>query len=313
MSVKSPEYWLAYFHDEGYPQAETLASGMEGNVYSLVPGELVAKVWFKQSFEKTEALKRFYETFARGNLIIQTPELLEIAEIDGVVVSTEQFLSGTPLQHRFPIDSHSAEPQVISALITALDFLRHVPVQEQFMQMTALDEAQPFWSTGGNWSECLHILLSTSVDRFDQQLRRHVTDFDRLFEAVTAFVQSRSHAPLALMHGDLYGSNILVDADMRPLAILDFGFLTLVGDPAFDAAITSSVMDMYGTGALTIDQQLTEAFALALEYDPAVLMGYKAVYALITSNAYSSDEADGHFRWAVNLLSRSDIRESLNM
>ena len=198
-------------------------------------------------------------------------------------------------------------------MIAALNFLRHVPIQENFMQLTVLDEVQPFWSNANNWAECLHTLLSNRMNRFDRQLRRHIADLDELLEDVASFIQSRSQVPMALIHGDLYGSNILVDSDLTPLSILDFGFLTMVGDPAFDAAITSSTMDMYGAGALAIDQRITQAFASALNYDPSVLLGYKAVYALITSNAYSSEESDGHFRWAVSLLSRRDIRESLTL
>jgi len=44
MSQQIDDKWIKYFRNNGYPQAKRIAGGMEGAVYSLVPGELVAKV-----------------------------------------------------------------------------------------------------------------------------------------------------------------------------------------------------------------------------------------------------------------------------
>ncbi len=51
----------------------------------------------------------------------------------------------------------------------------------------------------------------------------------------------------------------------------------------------------------------------ALGYGGEVLLAYRAVYALLTSNAYASDGGDGHFRWCVEMLGRRDVRGALNM
>ena len=70
-----------------------------------------------------------------------------------------------------------------------------------------------------------------------------------LVAAVTSRLRALPPAPPALVHGDLIAANVLVDEVRRPAAVLDFGFLTTAGDPAFDAAVTASIFDMYGAGA----------------------------------------------------------------
>lgn len=50
--------------------------------------------------------------------------------------------------------------------------------------------------------------------------------------------------------------------------MLDFGFMTTIGDPAFDAAITASIYDMYGPRAAENEAILDEAIADRFGYEP---------------------------------------------
>jgi len=43
------------------------------------------------------------------------------------------------------------------------------------------------------------------------------------------------------------------------------------------------------------------------EMETSVLLAYRAVYALLTSNVYSTDGKDGHYRWCVEMLNRPEI------
>jgi aminoglycoside phosphotransferase (APT) family kinase protein len=52
--------------------------------------------------------------------------------------------------------------------------------------------------------------------------------------------------------------DFMLDDQYRPLAVLDFGFLTTAGDPRLDAAITATVMNMYGPHAPAITQDLAQ-------------------------------------------------------
>ena len=87
----------------------------------------------------------------------------------------------------------------------------------------------------------------------------------------------------------------------------------MTGDPQFDAAIAGSIFDMYGHAARAMDDEVTAAIVAAFDYRLDTLLAYKAVYALITSNAYCRTGVDGHFNWCIDLLNRSDIRRALGI
>ena len=96
-----------------------------------------------------------------------------------------------------------------------------------------------------------------------------------------------------------------------PSALLDFGFFTNTGDPAFDAAVTASIYDMYGPDAGRIEERLDREFAERFDYDRDRIGVYRAAYALSTSNCFSHSGRDGHFAWCIKMLMRNDIRSAL--
>jgi aminoglycoside phosphotransferase (APT) family kinase protein len=118
---------------------------------------------------------------------------------------------------------------------------------------------------------------------------------------------------MTLIHGDLCSANVMIDSDKNPLSVFDFGFLSTIGDPAFDASITSAIFNMYGPFAKAIDDEIVDAFVNVLGYDQQVLLAYRAVYSIITSNAYTLDGSDGHYRWCIEMLKRPDVRSSLGL
>ncbi len=102
-------------------------------------------------------------------------------------------------------------------------------------------------------------------------------------------------------------------AIFEPVSLLDFGFLSMVGDPAFDASVASAIFDMYGPKSRQSDEQVADAVCQALGHRRNMLLAYRALYALLTSNAYSADGSDGHFRWYVEMLRRQDVRKALGL
>ena len=94
------------------------------------------------------------------------------------------------------------------------------------------------------------------------------------------------------MHGDLIPANVLVDEAGRPSAVIDFGFLTTAGDPAFDAAVTASIFDMYGPAARATEARLDAR----LDVDPERAGVHRAAYAVVTATCFSPTGEDGHFR-----------------
>jgi aminoglycoside phosphotransferase (APT) family kinase protein len=154
-------------------------------------------------------------------------------------------------------------------------------------------------------------LLERRVAQFGDQLRQSVRSFDTQFENLVRLLHALPQRACSVIHGDLVPPNVLVDAAGRPLAVVDFGFLSSVGDPAFDAAVCASTFDMYGANADEARETLTREFTSRLDYTIDELCVYQAAYAIATSNAYDPGGQDGHFLWCVRQLQRPDLARVL--
>lgn len=234
---------------------------------------LIAKVWRERRAAELERMQSFYVDVAAACLPFGTPEILRVEQVGGTSVTYERKLPGEPLQGRLDVADHDAD----------------------------------------TFQAALLALLDRRAIRFGDVIREHLPDFDRRYSALRERLATLGAWPDTVIHGDLLGGNVLVDDQARPLAVLDFGFLTTAGDPRLDAAITANIMNMYGPHAPAITQNLTARIARELGHPADVLLVYQAAYAVATSNAFTPDGRDGHFAWCIAQLRRADISEAINL
>ena len=302
--------WLEHFARAGYPDATPLAAGAEGSVYRL-GNDTVAKVWQRRRVSELARLQRFYADVAAHPLPFATPEIARVMQVGDVAVTFERELPGTPLQDRLAVSDSELDPAAVAAVVGVLRALAEVPASPAMVDMPVLDETLPLWAGADSFLGALGALLGRRVARFGGLLRARVPDFDTRYAQLLVALAAVEPVPASVVHGDLFGENILVDDASRPVAVLDFGFLTTAGDPRLDAAITAAVMNMYGPHAHVITDALTRKFAVELGCPTQTLLVYQGVYAVATANAFTADGTDGHFGWCVAQLSRPDLLEAL--
>lgn len=302
------EKWLAYFAGEGHAAPEPLGAGMEGAVYKL-GGDLVAKVWGDRPVAHLRRLGAFYAYLNSAGLPFLTPLFHEVREIAGHAVTIERRLPGTPLDDK-KFATPEAWPAVMSCLADVLGAFADVPGAPQLRALPVLDEDMALWTGRDRWSRALSDLVLRRVERFGGLLRDSVPGFDGKLRKLLQGLTAGDPAP-ALVHGDLIPGNILVDDDLGVLAVLDFGFLSTAGDPAFDAAVTASIYDMYSPSARETESRIDEALASRFGHDPHRLALYRTAYAIVTSNAYDPLGLDGHYRWCVEMLIRDSVVQAL--
>lgn len=305
------QQWIDHLTSEGH-DASALAAGAEGAIYDLGSG-LIAKVWRERAAVELERMHRFYADVAAAGLPFATPEILEVQQVDGTSVTYERKLPGQSLQKQLGLNDREIGPAAVRCVVDVLRALATVPATSSMHELAVLKEDQPLWSGVQDFRAALCGLLGRRVARFGDVIREHLPDFDWRFSALQDRLATISLPRDTVLHGDLFGSNILVDADVRPLAVIDFGFLTTAGDPRLDAAISASVMNMYGTHAPSITRNLTTQLAHDLSYPIEALLIYQACYAVATSNAFTPDGSDGHFAWCIAQLRRADISEALGL
>lgn len=296
-------------HRHGWTGGETLGAGVEGTVVA-VNESTVAKIWHGRSAAEVEQLQRFSSALEQADLPFGTPSVLDILQDGDQLITIERKLHGRPLR----VDS--AEPPRVTDEATqimgdVLEACAKAPAHPDLAILPVLtgqgafDPAVPF----------RHALADFAEQRFHASrdlLGRHIEGIDDIVKAFTTRLRAMPAGPSPrLLHGDLIPANVLIDHDQLS-AVLDFGFFTTLGDPAFDAAITASIFDMYGTHARTSEDHLTRAFSARFDHDPVVYDIYRAAYAVVTSTCFSSDGSDGHFDWCARMLSRPEVQAAID-
>lgn len=300
--------WLAYFAERGHTGVRRIGAGVEGTVYRLGEGR-VAKVWSGRPPADFELTRQVYADIARHPLPFSTPQILDVEDHQGVLVTYERELPGVSMR----VDSaHADFERGVStphsdALLGVLRGLASVPATNAMRQLTVQGDDRPLWRDHDCFRHALAALVARAAARNGSALAAHVPDFDAGVERTQQTLHSLPDAPVTVIHGDLVPPNIHIDAAGRPVAVLDFGFYTTAGDPAFEAAVTAAVWDMYGPHAEEHTAQLTQLFARELGHPPATLTAYQAAYALTTYDLFGLDDHDGHFRWCTQQLRRNPL------
>ncbi|GGV10055.1 hypothetical protein GCM10010260_55770 [Streptomyces filipinensis] len=298
--------WPGYFADRGHPGARRIGAGVEGVVYALGDGR-VAKVWAGRG--PAEPTRQVYADLAQHRLPFATPEIFEVQEHEGVVVTYERELPGVPLRGDSAHEDFPRELPVHhkDALLAVLRGLASVPGTDAMRRLTVQGDDRPLWQGHDRFQDALAALVARAVARHGAALAVHVPDLDAGTARTLNALTKLADAPVTAIHGDLVPPNIHTDAAGRPVAVLDFGFCTTAGDPAFEAAVTAAVWDMYGPHAEEHTAELTRLFARELGHPPAALAVYQAVYALTTYDLFGLDDGDGHFRWCAGQLRRNAV------
>ena len=301
-------HWTRYFADRGYGDVRPLAAGVEGAVYRLGDGT-VGKVWSGRRPVRVELMRRVYEDIAGHAALLPfaTPDILGVEEHDGVLVTYERELGGVPLRADSAVVAPGRElaGRETDALLTVLRGLAVVPGTEAMRRLVVQGDDRPLWEGHARFPDALADLVRRAVRRHGGLLAARVPGLAGIVrETVESLRALPDGGPVSVVHGDLVPPNVHVDDTGAPMAVLDFGFFSTAGDPAFEAAVAAAVWDMYGPYAERHTATLTRLFAEEFRYPPDTLVLYRRAYALATYDLFSSDGGDGHFRWCAGVLTR---------
>lgn len=273
-------------------------------------GDLVAKVWHDRSRRQLEGLRDFYDALAGAGPAVATPRIHAVLDAGDQRVTVEERLGGRPLRAGMGDVAHHVTDDQVGALLDVLAALAAVPPDPRLAALPALPDEPPL-AAEVPFGAALADLVVRRARRSRAALLRHLPTLDDLVDATVARLRALPPGPTGLVHGDLIPANVLV-GDGGRLGVLDFGFLTTVGDPAFDAAVAASIHDMYGPRARVNEALLDEALVARFGHDRSRLWLYRAAYALATATCFSASAGDGHAAWCVAVLERPEVIGALH-
>ncbi|QOW02046.1 phosphotransferase family protein [Rhodococcus pyridinivorans] len=286
-----------------------LGQGMEGVVYEI-DHDRVAKIWFDGSESSLHRDRVFYNALASKTFRFAVPRIHEVHVIDNRCVTIEQRLAGTNMTNHL----EAGKTTLDRGMATFVDVLAELAGSGSLPEARALsvmDEDVSFYDTAEDFPKALGDLAERRLGRFRHVLYPAVEELDKKTDVLRDRLREIDSGHRSVIHGDLILDNILVKDDGTPAAVLDWGFFTTEGDPAFDAAVAASIFDMYGKSALDTELDLYDQIEERLGYQRDALLVYRAAYSLITANAYDADGNDGHFAWCVAALNRPDVVQAL--
>lgn len=285
---------IARLRAAGYPVTHEVGRGMEGVVAAL-DDERVVKVWDRRPRAEVGRLRTFYaaveEGFARVGVDLAVPGILDIGEMDGLVVSVHRRLRGAPAASPGP-----------EAVLDVLDALAQVPADPDLAVLPVPDGEPPF-DPDVPFGDSLAALVLRRAPLLGTRLA------DGVVEQLADALRSIPPVPPRLVHGDLGPVHVLLE-DGRPTGLLDFGYVSTVGDPAFDAAVAAALQDMFGPGAAVATAVLDRLAVDRFGYGPHVLVVYRAAYGLVTASCLAGHPGR-HLDWCLALVDTwrtSDVR-----
>lgn len=292
-----------------------VAADMEGFVFDIGDA-MLAKVWIKKGYVEVWQLRSFYTQLREKRLPFATPQMHEVWQTySGFAVSTEERLTGVPLKNILENepDNEVLYRKGMAAVVSVVEALKTIGDIPVARKLALLDEP-PLWPPRSSWGTVLGNLVTLRADRYKAVLERSVFNFERIVTRVVSLLNALSVPRVGVIHGDICPENVLVDeATVTPIGLLDFGFLTTVADPFFDVVISTLIFDMYSPHAQEMRESLRDTYfqRLGRRFGDIYPL-YKAAYALATSNAYSEDGEDGHFRWCVGILNDEEMSTILS-
>jgi Ser/Thr protein kinase RdoA (MazF antagonist) len=98
---------------------------------------------------------------------------------------------------------------------------------------------------GSDWHDYLRRSLDGFAGRNAATIAAEFGNVEALVEKAERLLAGVDpHPPKALVHGDYFPGNLLMDERLQVSAVLDFSVFTLVGDPLLDAACAVVFLEM---------------------------------------------------------------------
>ncbi|MEH7610402.1 aminoglycoside phosphotransferase family protein [Gottfriedia acidiceleris] len=290
-------------------EVDFLGKGQEAEVYSYDQTR-VLKLYKPTAYSKLEILKQFYESMNSSDANFELPKIHEIIKEKDVILTIEKRIEGKNIQK----DLSNYDEQVLDSFfenyLSTIVSIQKIELEEQFKGIKLLSDYDEIYTK--DWNDFLKQSLLRKNTEVDRYLKRDVLDYEvklkRLMDAFSVGYEGE----YALVHGDYYPSNLLVNSDGRINGVIDFGLMTLYGDPLFDVALSWILFDLYDElGEIKLEKYLNKVVNQLGEEVRSTIHLYVLFYSIYSANFFSETCSDGHYQWSVRNLNNEKFWAAL--
>lgn len=281
-----------------------IGSGMEAVAYAYGTDKVLKIYAGTATYADLVTLKDFYQSLNRHLVPYQLPHVESVVQEPGHVVTVEQRLNGRSLSTVLPHLNDQELDAAMEAYLTAVLALANIDAPSNLDRFKLFDPQQISQPTSGDWHQFLLKFIQHNLTSVALYLQRDVADFSEKLESLKAILTLPYNGAYKLIHGDICPGNLLIGNHNQPLALLDFGLLTMYGDHLFDVATSWVFFDMYDELKAKIYERYLAMLLEAVGPDKrGLLYRYILIYSILSANTYSPDCSDGHYHWCVANLS----------
>lgn len=284
----------------GATSAERIGHGGEATVYAL-SGERVLRV-FHTPHGDIARIAAFYDELAGQDPGFALPRVIEYGEIDGVSYSVDRRISGRPMMDALSGLTGDRRRVALDAYLDAAEAIARLRiVRPYFGEILPLDPIQR-----PAWRAFLHARVDASR-ALSQHLSGDVPHLDAAMTIVHARIDAlREHPEPRLVHGDYFPGNVMIGDDLAVSGVIDFGSLTLIGDPPLDVASAIIFLEVARPAFLPEDTvYLTERAVRTYGAGfTETMRTYRAYYALRLADSKTQDRR--LYAWCVRSLKGLD-------
>jgi aminoglycoside phosphotransferase (APT) family kinase protein len=275
-----------------------IGHGGEATVFELTGGRAL-RVYHGRTHGAPD-IAAFYRSISVTKTSFAMPRILEQGEEDGVAYSIDRLIPGRPLHELMPLLEGDERRRALASYTDAAFEIASLPcVRDEFGEFLRDHDS----IRAESWSAYLDARMRRCLAEAPW-LRDAVPVLDAIVDALTRRIDATAAVPKALVHGDYFPGNVLIGDDLNVSGVIDFGPLTVIGDPMLDLASAVIFLEVARPGYRIEDTQFVRD-RLAARVGPAIddaILTYRAWYA-IRFSPYRDDDAN-LYAWCTGSLNK---------
>lgn len=287
-------------------EGDYLGSGIEADVYALDEQRVLKLYHATVRLADLETLQIFYNTLNTRAVGYAFPQIYSIETMEDFIVATEKRLHGQTMQAVLPQLDDARLNIVMQQYLEATLALQRVQLTEPLHRYKLFDEYSISQTTNGDWHAFLWAYILRKMSQLEPYLSKDVQQFQAKLNVIHGVLSQPYCGAYSVIHGDFFPGNLLVDHQYHIRGIVDFGLMTMIGDPLFDIATGWVFIDMYNELGMDLPNHYFEVVINTL--GTAVigrLYRYVLIYSMVSANTYAKDCSDGHYQWCVSNLNNT--------